>query len=321
MADASDNPLVTVVCSTFNRKAILRCTLRSILNQEFKDFEVRVIGDCCTDGSEEIIAELNDSRLHWFNFPKNTGTQSEPNNEGMRRGRGKYVALIGHDDLWMPWHLSRLVRHIEETGADFVHDMVANITPQGVFGVYGPPHERSDYTRVYFPTSSWLHRRSLPEETGYWRNANELGWGIDFDFSRRVAVAGKKISFLPSLGALKFHSTLWRFYAHSGAPPQESWLAQILSDPKALNEKILTQLAIQFGQNVQYHDRKPPLAFAFSKWKDATGDALRAVVRDLVYAYGPERWPIRKMNARLLRRKRSKQRILRGLPSLEESGL
>ena len=106
MADASDNPLVTVVCSTFNSKATLRCALRSVLNQDFTDFEVRVMGDCCTDGSAEIIKELSDSRLHWFNFPKNTGTQSEPNNEGMRRARGKYIAFIGHDDLWMPWHLS-----------------------------------------------------------------------------------------------------------------------------------------------------------------------------------------------------------------------
>lgn len=85
MSSASKNPLVTVVCSTYNSKATLRCALRSVLNQDLADFEVRVMGDACTDGTEKIVAELNDSRLHWYNFPQNTGSQSEPNNEGLRR--------------------------------------------------------------------------------------------------------------------------------------------------------------------------------------------------------------------------------------------
>ena len=321
MADAPDNPLVTVVCSTFNSKATLRCALRSVLNQEFANFEVRVMGACCTDGSEQIVAELNDPRLHWFNFLKNTGTQSEPNNEGMRRGRGKYVAFIGHDDLWMPWHLSRLVRQIEETGADLVHDLVANITPEGVRGVYGPPHTRSNYARTYVPTMSWLHRRSLPDEIGFWRNANELGWQIDFDFSRRAARAGKKISFLPSLGGLKFHSAVWRIYARPGIPPQEEWLDRILREPAQLRDELLTALATQYGQMFQMHDRKPSFGFALDTWRDASKEVLKAFFRDLIYLYGAERWPINKLTARRLRRLRSKQRVVRGLRSLEESGL
>lgn len=321
MADASDSPSVTVICSTFNSKATLRCTLRSVLNQDLNNFEVRVMGDCCTDGSEQIVAELNDSRLHWFNFPKNTGTQSEPNNEGMRRARGKYIAFIGHDDLWMPWHLSRLVRFIEETSADIVHDLVANITPQGVHGVYGPPHERSNYARTYFPTMSWLHRRSLPDEIGFWRNANELGWQIDFDFSQRAARAGKRIAFLPSLGGLKFHSAVWRIYARPGTPPQEEWLDRILGAPQQLSETILNDLATQYGQIFQMHDRKPPVGLAFDQWQDTSKQLVKAFFRDLINLYGAERWPVKKLTARRLRRLRSKQRVVRGLRSLEESGL
>ena len=175
-----------------------------MLNQDLADFEVLVMGDACTDGTEEIVAELQDARLHWFNFPQNTGSQSEPNNEGMRRARGRLIAFIGHDDLWFPWHLSRLVRHLEQTGADLVHDLVASIELDGVAGVYGPPRKQSGYERVYFPTASWLHRRDLPDAIGFWRNPDELAWAIDFDFSRRAFLAGKKISCLPSLGVLKF---------------------------------------------------------------------------------------------------------------------
>jgi glycosyltransferase involved in cell wall biosynthesis len=316
-----ETPRVTVVCSTFNSKETLRSALRTVLNQDLLDFEVRVMGDGCTDGSEQIVAELNDPRLHWFNFPENSGSQSQPNNEGMRLARGQYIAFIGHDDLWMPWHLSRLVAHLEETGADIVHDLVANVTQNGIEHGYGPPHPMSNYTRVYFPTMSWLHRRTLPDEIGYWRDPNELGWAIDFDFSRRAALARKKISFLPSLGGLKFHSAAWKPYSHSGEPGQKKWLERILNEPKPLNEEILAQLAAQYAQSFQPHDRKPPLRLAWSEAKRAGEDFLKAIVRDLVYAYGPERWPFGKLRRRRLRRLRSKQRLTRGLRSLEESGL
>src|SRR4051794_21497299 len=99
-----ESPLVTVICPTYNRKATLEWALRSVLNQGLNGFEVWVIGDGCTDGSEEVVIALNDPRLNWLNLPVNTGSQTEPNNEGLRRAQGRYISFIGHDDLWFPWH-------------------------------------------------------------------------------------------------------------------------------------------------------------------------------------------------------------------------
>ena len=131
----------------------------------------------------------------------------------------------------------------------------------------------------------------------------------------------KKISFLPSLGGLKFHSALWKIYSRTGAPPQEEWFVKILSEPRQLGETILTQLATQHGQMFQMHDRKPFFGFAVETWRDASKEVLKAFFRDLIYLYGAERWPINKLTARRLRHLRSKQRVVRGLRSLEESGL
>lgn len=317
MTDDLKNPLVTVICSTYNSKATLRCALRSVLNQDLASFEVRVMGDACTDGTEEVVAELNDARLHWFNFPQNTGSQSEPNNEGLRRARGHYVAFIGHDDLWFPWHLSRLVRHLEQTGADLVHDLVASVGLNGVEGVYGPPHERAGYERVYFPTASWLHRRDLPDEIGFWRNPDELAWAIDFDFSRRAAKAGKKISFLPSLGVLKFHSLVWKFYSRQGDPPQARWLESILSSPAQLNEQVLAGLAARCASQFQDQDKKP-FGLAWDETKSAAKGAGKALIREMLHWYGHDRWPAGPLLRRRMRRLRSRQRVVRGLPSLKD---
>ena len=316
MNDDAKSPLVTVICSTYNSKATLRCALRSVLNQDLTDFEVLVMGDACTDGTEEIIAELKDTRLHWFNFPHNTGSQSEPNNEGMRRARGCLIAFIGHDDLWFPWHLSRLVRHLEQTGADLAHDLVASIGLDGVAGAYGPPHERSGYERVYFPTASWLHRRDLPEAIGFWRNPDELAWAIDFDFSRRAAQAGKKISCLPSLGVLKFHSQVWKFYSGKGGLPQEPYLDLILQDPRQINEKILTELATQFARQTQWND-KIPFSLAWNEARSSAKAMVKAGLRGLLYRYGHKRWPVGPLLRWRMRRLRANQRVARGLPSLK----
>lgn len=306
-------PLVTVICPTYNRAALLRCALRSVLNQDFADYEVRIMGDGCTDESEQVVAGFNDDRLHWFNLPENTGNQTAPNNEGLRLARGRYVAFIGHDDLWLPWHLSRLVKHLQETGSDVVHDLAASIGPDGIEGVYGPPHERIGYQAVYFPTSSWLHTRELAQELGGWRQPTELAWAIDYDFTRRAAEAGKRLSFLPSLGVLKFHSQRWKAYAHNGEPPEQRWLEAILQSPALVNEEVLTGVAALCAYQFQAGDKKP-FDLAWEETYASIKVTTRASLRALLSWYGLDRWPVGHLLRQRMQRRRARERKLRGLP-------
>jgi glycosyltransferase involved in cell wall biosynthesis len=82
-----------------DRSGTLKFPLQSLLGQEFRDFEARVVGDGCTDESEEVVASFGDRHLHWTNLCQNSGSQAAPNNEGLRRARGRYIAYLGHDDL------------------------------------------------------------------------------------------------------------------------------------------------------------------------------------------------------------------------------
>jgi glycosyltransferase involved in cell wall biosynthesis len=306
-------PAVTVICATYNRRQLLGCALRSVLNQAFADFEVRVIGDACTDGSEEIISGLADPRLHWTNLPANSGTQTAPNNEGLRQARGKLIAFIGHDDLWLPGHLSRLVKKIEESGADFVHDITASVAPQGVESVSAAPHPQAGYAKIYVPTSSWLHRRELIESIGGWRHFRGLSWPIDFDFTKRAALAGKKFAFQPSLGVLKFHSHTWKCYSQQGEPAQERWLDLILRAPAALTEQILCEAAAQYALSFQF-DEKIPFHLARDHAIAAGKRAAKALVREMTLWYGPERWPVGPLLRRRYRKIYSRRRAPRGLP-------
>src|SRR5450755_911398 len=124
-------PLVSIVIATYNYSGVLRCAIRSALGQTFQNFELLVIGDGCTDDSETVTASFGDTRIRWHNLPRNSGYQAAPNNTGLAMARGRYVAYLGHDDLWLPNHLECLVRTIQQTGADVAYSLAIMIGPPG----------------------------------------------------------------------------------------------------------------------------------------------------------------------------------------------
>src|SRR5919109_2218405 len=133
------SPAVTVIIATYNFSAALRYTIRSALAQTVRDFELLVVGDACTDESEEVVRSFADSRIQWINLPQRSGSQAGPNNAGLERARGEYIAYLGHDDLWWPDHLAVGLRTIATTGADMsVAVAIINAPPEcGFKGVTG----------------------------------------------------------------------------------------------------------------------------------------------------------------------------------------
>jgi len=156
-ASAGPAPLVSVVVATFNSRLTLACALDSVRRQSCEDFEVWVVGDACTDGSDAVVAALGDPRFHWTNLPRNSGSQAGPNNEGLRRARGRFVAYLGHDDLWFPWHLETLVDTASSEGASFVHGLGVILGP-GSIAATGPPRRGATYRGHSVPPTNWLVR-------------------------------------------------------------------------------------------------------------------------------------------------------------------
>jgi cellulose synthase/poly-beta-1,6-N-acetylglucosamine synthase-like glycosyltransferase len=64
-------PLVTVCITTADRADVLReRALASMLRQSYRNIEVIIVGDCCEDNTEQVIAALNDSRFTFVNLPE-----------------------------------------------------------------------------------------------------------------------------------------------------------------------------------------------------------------------------------------------------------
>ncbi len=222
-------PRVTVIMATYNWSAVLPYSIASALQQTFTDFELLVIGDGCTDDSERVVSEIKDPRVRWISIPR-FGHQSGPNNEGLRQARGEYIAYLGHDDLWLQDHLMQLVAALD-AGADLVHSTLAMVQTDGRI-----------FPWTAMPTAT-MHRRSMTERIGGWRDYRELTDVPEVDFYRRAREAGMKVTFVRRLTGVKFPAA-WRRNVYRERPchEQAAWLERIRSEPD-LETSLLVEMA------------------------------------------------------------------------------
>ena len=110
-------PKFSVIIGTYNCKKFLKIAILSVLKQSFKDFELIIVDDGSTDGSQKLIKELasKDKRIRFFFHKKNSGKDSVPKNFGIRKSRGKYICFLDSDDVWNPEKLQEQNSHLKDS--------------------------------------------------------------------------------------------------------------------------------------------------------------------------------------------------------------
>src|SRR4051794_13197703 len=110
---APTEPTVSVVVPTYNQPRLLSETLDGVLAQTFADFEVVVVDDGSTDDTPAVLARYagRDGRVRVVRQP-NAGIGAA-RNRGLDEARGRYVAPLDHDDLWMPGKLAAQVAFMQ----------------------------------------------------------------------------------------------------------------------------------------------------------------------------------------------------------------
>jgi len=194
-----DNIDVSVIVPVYNSEEYISTTLDSIINQDFKTFEIIVIDDGSTDGSLEIINEkLSKSSIsHKIIHQENSGVSSA-RNRGIAEASGKYLVFIDADDYVTGNHLSELYNG--ET--DF--SLIQFIKKDG--DKLSTPHHFSaefisceDFIKkelnMEMPFNFWqlMYKASLINENDIKFNPN-LVYGEDIDFALRVLLYGDYVA-------------------------------------------------------------------------------------------------------------------------------
>jgi len=105
-----NNNLCSVIIPVYNAEKYLADTLDSVIGQDYADKEIVIVDDCSTDGSADIVKQYQ-QRVDYIIYHKmelNSGV-AVARNTGIRIAKGRFVAFVDSDDIWMPGKLTRQI--------------------------------------------------------------------------------------------------------------------------------------------------------------------------------------------------------------------
>ncbi len=116
------DPKVSVVMSTHNgRREMCRKAIQSVIDQTYEEWELIVVDDASSDGTDEMVKSFSDSRIKYIHRETNWGNDTRPKNDGLYASKGKYICLLDSDNTYRPEHIQMLVQEIEATNVDLVY--------------------------------------------------------------------------------------------------------------------------------------------------------------------------------------------------------
>ena len=199
----AENPLISVCVPTYNRASLLvERVVSSVFAQTYKNFEIIIVGDCCTDNTAELLSQIDDPKLKFINLSKRKRRYpvsvenhwfvggAVPANKALDRAKGQWIAR--NDDIWAPDHLETLLRFAQKGNWELVS--ASYITER--HGKRITVDAKEEKPRIG-GVQTWLHRSYLkfmkynPE---CWRkNWNRVR---DTDLQDRIYRAAVRMGFL-----------------------------------------------------------------------------------------------------------------------------
>ncbi len=113
--------MVSIVVPVYNAADYIENTIKMVVSQTYKDWELILVDDGSKDNSTQIIEDIIKSqkkRIRLIKKKANAGA-AEARNTGIDASSGRYIAFLDADDIWMPDKLEKQVAFMESTGAAF----------------------------------------------------------------------------------------------------------------------------------------------------------------------------------------------------------
>lgn len=108
------SPNVSIIIPTYNRANLVGRSVKSVLDQSYKDFEIIIVDDGSSDKTEEKIRryQKDDDRIRFIKHGTNKGAAAA-RNTGIKASRGHYIAFQDSDDTWEPEKLEKQIQVFE----------------------------------------------------------------------------------------------------------------------------------------------------------------------------------------------------------------
>lgn len=178
--------MISIVLPTYNGEKYIRESLNSILSQTFTDWELIIVNDCSTDGTEKIIKEYvaKDKRIKSIHNEKNLKLPTSLN-VGFSHANGEFLTWTSDDNIYLPNALSMMNDYLQKNSdcAMVVADM-EHIDENGE--LIGGKTSYND-SEIYFSNSvgaCFLYRRKVLNDVGKY-DPKQL-YVEDYDYWLRI---------------------------------------------------------------------------------------------------------------------------------------
>ena len=96
--------MVSVIMPAYNAGRFIEQSILSVVSQTYTDWELIVVDDCSTDNTAEIVQRYarKDNRIKYSRRDSPSGSPSMPRNEAIMLSKGRYIAFLDSDDVWLP---------------------------------------------------------------------------------------------------------------------------------------------------------------------------------------------------------------------------
>ena len=185
-------------------KYIVNC-LKSVVNQEYKDFELLLVNDGTKDKSVEVINNfLKDYDLNYHIINKENGGLASARNEGIKQAKGEYVAFLDADDAISSDFLLNLFNSLQGKDYDFsfcnfefTKEQVPPIGDNNEFKVYTREELMDTFLRrgISFVVPSMFFRTSFLKDNDLYFN-EKIKFSEDQPFIWNVILHSKKAIYL-----------------------------------------------------------------------------------------------------------------------------
>jgi len=108
----SHTPVLSILLSSFNYGRFIGDAIKSVLDQNFDDYELLIVDNASTDDSIDVIKSFNDERIRLIVNPKNLGGHASMEIL-INNARGKYLRMLCADDKLVPGIVSEQIQYLE----------------------------------------------------------------------------------------------------------------------------------------------------------------------------------------------------------------
>lgn len=122
-------PVFTVVIPVYNKERHVARAINSVLSQIYSDFELIVVCDPSSDGSNFVVERFTDPRIRIFYRDTLGPGGYAARNLGIENSRGTWIAFLDADDEWYPEHLNIASNLIEHGNFDVVSTSWVDVWP------------------------------------------------------------------------------------------------------------------------------------------------------------------------------------------------